>query len=108
MHGRLYYQEPIAWAGTGGAWVCVDLKTGEEIWRNQTMVANPSFGYYYDFDDMNQHGVVNPGWIFSSNFGTAINPRYGTTYGSTPLGLTSVRFSIINLIFDLRQFLKQS
>jgi outer membrane protein assembly factor BamB len=90
MHGRLYYQEPIAWSGGGGAWVCVDLKTGEEIWRNQTMAATPSFGYYYAFDDMNQHGIVNPGWLFSSNFGTAINPRYGTTYGTTPLGLTDV------------------
>ena len=87
MQGRLFYQEPIAWSGGGGDWVCVDLKTGQEIWRNQTMSANPSFGYYYDFDDMNQHGVVNPGWIFSNNFGTAIHPRYGTTTG---LGLTDV------------------
>ncbi len=90
MQGRLYYQEPITWSGAGGIWVCVDLKTGEEVWRNMTMAATPSFGYYYDFDDMNQHGVVNPGWIFSSNFGTAIHPRYGTTVGSTPLGLTNV------------------
>jgi hypothetical protein len=99
MHGRLLYQEPISWQGTGGAWVCVDLKTGEEIWRNQTMAATPSFGYYYDFDDMNQHGVVNPGWLFSSNFGTAIHPRYGTTVSSVnaytgavtgPLSLVSV------------------
>ncbi len=82
MHGRLLYREPIAWAGTaGGAWVCVDLKTGEEIWRNQTMSITPSFGYYYDLDDMNQHGVVNPGMIFGNNFagGAYINPRYGTT-----------------------------
>ena len=35
MHGRLYYQEPIAWSGGGGDW-CVDLKTGE-VWRNHTM-----------------------------------------------------------------------
>ena len=35
MDGRLLYQEPIAWAGTGGDWVCVDLKTGQEIWRNK-------------------------------------------------------------------------
>jgi outer membrane protein assembly factor BamB len=87
MHGRLYYQEPIAWSGSGGDWVCVDLKTGQEVWRNHTMSANPSFGYYYDFDDMNQHGIVNPGWLFSSNFGTAINPRYGVTTG---LSLTAV------------------
>ena len=45
MYGRVYYQEPITWAGTGGAWVCVDLKTGQEVWRNQTMSAQPSFGW---------------------------------------------------------------
>jgi hypothetical protein len=89
MHGRLLYREPIAWAGTGGDWVCVDLKTGEEIWRNQTMTYQPQFGYYYDLDDMNQHGVVNPGYIVSQytsrsgsrtiNNWAFIHPRYGTT-----------------------------
>jgi len=89
MHGRLIYQEPIAWAGGGGDWVCVDLKTGQEVWRNKTMSAAPSFGYYYDLDDMNQHGVVNPGIIFSNNFGTAIHPRYGTTFSLQITNLTS-------------------
>jgi hypothetical protein len=37
---------------------------------------------------MNQHGVINPGYIFSSNFGTAIHPRYGTT--PTTLNITNV------------------
>ena len=88
MYGRMYYQEPITWSGTGGAWVCVDLKTGQEIWRNQTMSAQPNFGFYHAYDDMNQHGVINPGYLFSSNFGTAIHPRYGTT--PTTLNITSV------------------
>jgi outer membrane protein assembly factor BamB len=87
MHGRLYYQEPIYWAGGGGRWVCVDLRTGEEIWANWTMSATPSFGYYYDWDDMNQHGIVNPGWIFSNNFGTAIHPLYGI---AAPLSIQGV------------------
>jgi outer membrane protein assembly factor BamB len=87
MYGRLYYQEPIAWSGSGGRWVCVDLRTGEEVWANWTMIASPSFGYYYDWDDMNQHGIVNPGWLFSSNFGTQIHPRYGL---STSLNITNV------------------
>jgi hypothetical protein len=93
MHGRLYYQEPIAWAGSGGDWVCVDLKTGQEIWRNKTMAYTPSFGYYYDLDDMNQHGVVNPGWIISeytqngNRMWAFIHPRYGTTI---PLNVTDV------------------
>ena len=86
MHGRLTYQEPIAFAGAGGDWVTVDLKTGKEVWRNKTMSAAPSFGYYYDWDNMNQHGVVPPGYMFSSNFGTAIHPKYGTTMGITVQG----------------------
>ncbi len=88
MYGRLYYQEPITWSGGGGAWVCVDLKTGQEVWRNQTMSATPNFGFYHDYDDMNQHGVINPGYLFSNNFGTAIHPRYGTT--PTTLNIISV------------------
>ena len=41
------------------------------------MSAIPSFGYVYDWDDMNQHGVVEPSWLFSDNFGLAIHPRLG-------------------------------
>ena len=52
------------------------------------MSAQPSFGWYVDYNDMNQHGVINPGYIFSSNFGTAIHPRYGTT--PTTLNITAV------------------
>jgi outer membrane protein assembly factor BamB len=89
MHGRLYYQEPVAWAGGGGRWVCVDLKTGQEVWANRTMDATPSFGYYYDWDDMNQHGIVNPGWLFSNNFGTAIHPRYGISMALNITGVPS-------------------
>jgi outer membrane protein assembly factor BamB len=97
MHGRLLYEEPIYWAGTGGDWVCVDLRTGEEVWRNDTMSVRPSFGYYYDWDTMNDHGVMPPGWIFAEvNMGTAqnpnyywipIHPRYGTT---APFNITNV------------------
>ncbi len=105
MHGRLLYQEPIAWAGTGGDWVCVDLKTGQEIWRNKTMSISPSFGYYYDWDDMNQHGVVNPGMIFASNFGGGafIHPRYGTTI---PLNITQVPTGGVDVIGPKGEVLK--
>ena len=92
MWGRLYYEIPVTWSGGGGGWMCVDLKTGEEIWYKElgvsgTGTSDPSFGYYYDWDDMNQHGIVNPGWLFTSNFRASIHPRYGT-YGQ--LNLTDV------------------
>ena len=85
MWGRLYYELPITWSGGGGGWICVDLKTGETIWTETTMgtgsrysgVPEPAFGYYFDLDNMNNHGVVTPGWLFTNNFGMSIHPRYG-------------------------------
>jgi outer membrane protein assembly factor BamB len=84
MWGRLYYELPITWSGGGGGWMCVDLLTGEEVWGPIDFPSDPSFGYYYDWDDMNQHGVTNPGWIFTNNFANSIHPRYGT-YGQLSL-----------------------
>ncbi|MEM4733410.1 MAG: PQQ-binding-like beta-propeller repeat protein, partial [Candidatus Bathyarchaeia archaeon] len=78
MHGRLYYQPPRYWSGGGGQFICVDLRTGEKIWEvNTTGIGVPTFGYYYDWDDMNQHGIVNPGWLFTANFARAYHPLYG-------------------------------
>lgn len=91
MWGRLYYELPIRWAGGGGGWICVDLRTGETIWYDSRMgtgsVPAPSFGFYYDLDDMNNHGIATPGWLFSNNFGASIHPRYGII---GQLNLTSV------------------
>ena len=83
MHGRLYYRESNWYSASPGDYVCVDLQTGQEIWRNTTMAAIPAFGYYYDNDDMNQHGVVEPSWLFSDNYGMAIHPRTGITLNLT-------------------------
>jgi outer membrane protein assembly factor BamB len=82
MWGRLYYELPITWSGGNGGWVCVDLRTGETVWQDMRMgavsgVPEPAFGYYYDLDDINNHGIVTPGWLFSNNFAQSIHPRYG-------------------------------
>ena len=82
MHGRMYYRESNWYSASPGDYVCVDLQTGQEIWRNASMAAIPSFGYYYDWDDMNQHGIVEPSWLFSNNYGLGINPRLGITNGN--------------------------
>ncbi len=97
MAGRLYYQESWEFAGGGGDWVCVDLQTGEEVWRNRTMSASPSFGYYYDWDTQNDHGVMTPGWLFSNNFGTQIHPLYGYSTSLRILGATppTVNYEIV-------------
>jgi hypothetical protein len=73
--GRLYYTEPLSFTGTEGALgranpygptVCVDLRTGEVIW-SRTDIPALSFGYVYDVEDPNQHGVYPP-ILCTSNF----------------------------------------
>jgi hypothetical protein len=94
MHGRLYYELPLGNSGGGGGWICVDLRTGEEIWYSDQMgvsgsgYSDPRFGYLYDYDHYNQHGVVpSNGWLFTSNFGSAYDPLTGKPVG---LSLNSV------------------
>jgi outer membrane protein assembly factor BamB len=83
MYGRLYYQLPLMNTGTGGGWMCVDLRTGEEIWYNDQMgvsgsgVDSPQFGYLYDADYYNQHGIIPEGILFSRNFAQAFDPATG-------------------------------
>ena len=60
MDGKLYYKEPLNYAGSAdGPTVCVDLRTGEELW-SRTDVPNPSFGYIQAFDSRDFHGVMEP------------------------------------------------
>lgn len=60
IDGMLIYTEPLSFADdTGGPTVCVNLQTGQQIWSSTTMPA-PSFGYIYDMQDPNEHGVWPP------------------------------------------------
>jgi len=64
INGRLYYPLPRSDATTGNGYVCVDLHTGEEIyWQGMT---NPTFGQLYDYESMNQHGVISNGYLWKS------------------------------------------
>ncbi|MEM2107987.1 MAG: PQQ-binding-like beta-propeller repeat protein, partial [Candidatus Bathyarchaeia archaeon] len=68
MHGRLYYQEPYGNSGGGGDYLCVDLRTGAELWRiNVTATGAPSFGYLYSYDTGNQHGILPNGLLVASS-----------------------------------------
>ena len=88
MYGRVYFDEPYGNSGGGGSYLCVDLRTGEEIWRtNTTGIGTPSFGYLYSYDTGNQHGVLPNGLLFTSNFARAYDPRTGVV---TTLNITSV------------------
>ena len=67
MYGRLYYEESWGNGASGGDYICVDLRTGEEIWRldqaDAGWIGKPTFGYLYSYDTGNQHGIVPNGWL---------------------------------------------
>jgi hypothetical protein len=71
MYGRLFYREPFSYGstsfGTGsGESICVDLRTGNEIWR-RTDLPTFAFGWTFDVQSPNQHGVF-PAFLCTSNF----------------------------------------
>jgi outer membrane protein assembly factor BamB len=68
ISGRLYYALPKSNDGYGGGYVCVDLKTGEQIWK-QDYVVNPSFAQLEWFDSPNQHGVIPNGYLWAISGG---------------------------------------
>jgi hypothetical protein len=67
IDGYLYYTEPRSLAGVPGFFGgtgygptdCVNLLTGKLIWSRKDVPAL-SFGYVYDVQDPNQHGVYPP------------------------------------------------
>jgi outer membrane protein assembly factor BamB len=76
MYGRLYYNLPLGNNAAGGGYVCVDLRTGEQLWW-QNYTTNPSFGQLFDYESMNQHGVIPNGYLWTSNFANAYDPFNG-------------------------------
>ncbi len=88
MNGRLYYSPNLLWSGSSELLTALDLRTGELLYEvNTTGVGQPTFGYYYDFDTPNQHGVTAPGWLFTNNFARAYHPARGFVTG---LNITNV------------------
>ncbi len=78
LHGRLYYPLPQSDNAIGGGYVCVDLQTGEQIWyKNYPVIGsgfmatsyNPGFGQLYDYESMNQHGVIVNGYLWAATGG---------------------------------------
>jgi outer membrane protein assembly factor BamB len=60
LDGMLIYNPPISSEkSNSGPTTCVNLQNGQVIWTNAAMPA-PSFGYIYDAEDPNQHGVWPP------------------------------------------------
>jgi hypothetical protein len=85
MYGRLYFTPNYIYSGTSEFLDCVDLKTGELLWEENTTALTgasnvPSFGYYYSDDTPNEHGIQNPGWLFASNYRIGYEPLKGFPY----------------------------
>ena len=93
MYGTLYYQEPYGNSGGGGNYVAVDLRTGEELWRIDPRATGtnlvPSFGYFYDYESPNQHGILPNGLLIATSGSTwrAYDPQTGLL---TPMEITNV------------------
>jgi outer membrane protein assembly factor BamB len=87
IYGRLYYALPRGGSGSGGGYVCVDLQTGKELWR-QSYTANPSFGQLEWFDSPNQHGVVPNGYLWATSGSTWI--AYDALDGNWLFNVTNV------------------
>ena len=86
--GRLYYPLPLGSAQTGGGYLCVDLRTGEQIWWQNWTSALPAFGQIYEYETINQHGVLPTGMIWRTT-GTTWN-AYDSLTGAWLYTLTDV------------------
>ncbi len=69
LDGMLYYTEPVSETGvSSGPTDCVNLQTGQLIW-SRTDVPALSFGYIYDMQTPDYHGVWPPILVASVNGG---------------------------------------
>lgn len=82
MQGTLFYQEPWGNSGTGGDYIAVDLRTGQEQWRINASATGislvPSFGYLYAYDGPNQHGVLPNGLLVATTTITGLGTVWRT------------------------------
>ncbi len=103
IDGYLYYTEPISLAGTPGMFggtgygptVCVNLQTGQLIW-SRTDVPALSFGYIYDVQDPNQHGVYPP-ILVASIGGSFLGPPVPTTWEAFDAYTGNFLFNVTNV-----------
>ncbi len=87
ISGRLYYPLPLGSAQTGGGYICVDLRTGQQIWWQNWTTALPAFGQIYDYETINQHGVLPAGILWRSSGTTMM--AYDSLTGNWLYNLTA-------------------
>ncbi|MEJ2243676.1 MAG: PQQ-binding-like beta-propeller repeat protein [Candidatus Bathyarchaeota archaeon] len=117
MNGILYYVEPLGHSGSGGGYTAVDLRTGEELWSRNDLGGLSATGYYtpisfgqlYDYEDINQHGVVGGVlWQTLSERGdpTATWNAYDGFTGEWMFNLTNVPTSGVDVYTDSGEIVK--
>ena len=72
MDGYLFFRMPFGGVGSttvtgsngvvyGGAYVCLNLRTGQTVWTNSNPYFNPTWGQLFNEVDPNQSGVIPSG-----------------------------------------------
>lgn len=64
IDGKLCFKTPLSNSQNGGDYICMDLRTGEVLWRNPNI--NPTFGELYSYESPNQHGVIPNGYLWQT------------------------------------------
>jgi outer membrane protein assembly factor BamB len=96
INGFLYYREPMSFqGGNNGRTVCVDLATGKEVWSSATM-PSLSFGYLYDVQDPNQHGLYPP-ILVASIGGSFLGPPVPATWMAFDAYTGNFMFNVSNI-----------
>jgi hypothetical protein len=103
LDGMLYYTEPISFAGVPGGLSgsaygptdCVNLQTGQLIWSRSNIPAL-SFGYIYDVQDPNQHGVYPP-IIFATSGGASLFGVFPLTWMAYDAFTGDPMFNVTNV-----------
>ncbi len=113
IQGRLYYNQPLSdktyqsrdlTVMEGQKLMCVDLRTGEEIWQKDALAID--FGQIYWYDSPNQHGAIPYLWrrVTSAREMRAYDPFTGEwlyTITKVPSGTSSVGPAGEPLIYQL-------
>jgi outer membrane protein assembly factor BamB len=65
MQGRLYFNLPLSSASAAGGEVCIDIRTGEELWQKNIKI---TCGQLLDYETPNQHGIIPYLWQTGSTY----------------------------------------
>jgi hypothetical protein len=96
LDGMLYYTETVSFSGNQvGPTDCVNLQTGQLIWSRSDVPAL-SFGYIYDVQDPNQHGVYPP-ILVASIGGSFLGPAVPVTWEAFDADTGDPLFNITNV-----------